>query len=73
MFNLLDPVHWAFRQNFHLDKANACVHCAPVKFSPLTFRLAAALRELWDPDEDVTDELAEVLSAVGAYELDHGR
>jgi hypothetical protein len=73
MFDMLDPVHWAFRQNYHLDKSNACVHCAPVRFSPITFRLYAALMNLWDPDEDITAEMAEVRSHLGQYEEDKGR
>jgi hypothetical protein len=73
MFNLLDPVQWAFLQNYHLDKSNACVHCAPVRFSPLTFRLLQVLMNLWDPDEDITTEMAEAHSHLGQYELDKGR
>jgi hypothetical protein len=33
------PIEWAFLQNFHADHMNACVHCAEVRFSPITFRL----------------------------------
>ena len=73
MFDLVEPVLWAFVQNFHLDKSNAAVHCAPVKFSPLTFRLVQALLVLWPEDEDITPEMAEVRAAIGAYVLDGGR
>ncbi len=73
MFNMLDPVQWAFLQNYHLDKSNACVHCAPVRFSPITFRLYAAVMNLWDPDDDITAEMAEVRAHLGKYEEDKGR
>lgn len=69
----MTPATWAFLQNYHLDKSNACVHMAPVKFSPLTFSLAGLLIAMWPEDEDLTAELAEVRAAIGAYELDHGR
>jgi hypothetical protein len=73
MFDMVDPVQWAFLQNYHLDKSNACVHCAPVKFSPLTFRLFQTLMNLWGHDEDITQEMAEVRSHLDKYELDPGR
>jgi hypothetical protein len=67
-----DPLLWAFEHFYHMDKANACMHCAPVKFSPITFRLAAAL-ETDRGDEDWTRELTEVLHHSGLYEEDPGR
>ena len=73
MFNMSDPIQWAFLQNYYLDKSNACVHCAPVRFSPLTFRLHAALVILWSEDEHETREMAEVAEHVGLYEEDKGR
>lgn len=66
-----DAVLWAFEYMFHMDKANACMHCAPVKFSPLTFRLAHSLMDDWSGD--MTPELQEVLDDIGKYELDPGR
>jgi hypothetical protein len=69
----LDAVHWTFQHFYHMDRANACMHCAPVKFSPLTFRLAEVLTSHWPKDEDVTAELAQVNHAVGQYALDVGR
>jgi len=68
-----DVLLWAFEQNYHADKMNAAVHCAPVKFSPLTFRLADALFEAWPDDDDITGELHEVRSHKGRYALDPGR
>jgi len=73
MFDMLDPVQWAFLQNYHADKMNACIHCAPVRFSPITFRLFQAVFQLWAPDEDITDEMAEVRNHLGSYEPDPGR
>jgi hypothetical protein len=64
---------WAFLQNYHADKMNAAIHCAPVKFSPLTFRLSDALFESWPDDEDITVEMHEIRSHQGQYELDGGR
>lgn len=73
MFDFIDPIQWAFLQNYHLDKSNACVHCSPVRFSPITFRLYQALNNLWPQDEDITQEMAEVRDHVGAYQEDRGR
>jgi hypothetical protein len=68
-----DALLWAFEHLYHQDKANACMHCAPVRFSPLTFRLAEALRDDWSEHEDYTQELAEALNHLGKYEEDPGR
>jgi hypothetical protein len=67
-----DAVLWAFEHFYHLDQANAKIHCAPVRFSPITFRLAEYLFETWG-DEDITQELAEVREHMGRYEEDKGR
>ncbi len=64
---------WCFQQNYHLDKSNACVHCSPVRFSPITFRLYQALIVGWPYDEDITAEMAEVRTHHGQYEEDKGR
>ena len=68
-----EPVLWAFTQNYHLDKSNAAVHCAPVRFSPITFRLYELLMEDWPVEEDITQELAEVAHHKGQYAEDPGR
>jgi len=73
MFDVNEILQWCFQQNYHLDKSNACVHCAPVRFSPITFRLYLALTNHWRPDEDITQEMAEVRDHLGTYELDGGR
>lgn len=64
---------WTFEYMYHMDKANACMHCAPVKFSPVTFLLAQELLHDWSQDEDITSELAEVRDHIDKYELDMGR
>lgn len=68
-----DAISWSFGQNFHADKMNACIHTVPVRFSPLTFRLAEILLATWPDGEDITAELAEVRSHLGAYAEDPGR
>jgi hypothetical protein len=73
MFSPNEVLLWCFLQNYHLDKSNACVHCSPVRFSPLTFRIFEALMALWPGDEDITQEMAEVKSHHGTYEEDKGR
>lgn len=63
-------------QNYHADKSNAAIHCAEVRFSPLTFRIAEALLDLWREDignKDLTQELAEVRSHMNQYAEDKGR
>lgn len=64
---------WSFEYFYHQDKANACMHCAPVKFSPITFQLLDDLMATWSDDEDITPEMAEVRSHQDQYELDPGR
>lgn len=68
-----DAVLWSFLYMYHTDKANACMHCAPVRFSPITFRLFDELTAMWPEGEDITQEMAEVRSHLGSYELDPGR
>lgn len=55
---------------YHTDCANAAIHMADVRFSPITFRLAEALR---DSGGDVTPEMYKVLDHVGMYPEDRGR
>jgi hypothetical protein len=63
-------VYYAFLHFYHMDKANAAVHMAEVKFSPITFALweqASMEAEVYGP------ELDEVDKHLGKYELDKGR
>lgn len=60
------------RHFVHLDESNAAIHCAPVRYSPLTFRLAEALDSL--PESEVPDPtVAAVIAHVGHYDEDRGR
>lgn len=72
-YEMMEAALWAFDHFYHMDKANASMHLAPVKFSPITFRLAYVLLDAWNDDEDITQELAEVREHIGKYELDPGR
>jgi hypothetical protein len=72
----IDHVLWeCFRHFVHLDEANAAIHFAPVRYSPLTFRLAEHLAPI--PSEWLTPPddylLRNVLNHLGAYEEDRGR
>jgi hypothetical protein len=70
---LMEAALWAFEHFEAIDRANACMHCAPVRYSPITFRLQRALRTAWIPGEDYTEEMMRVYSHDGAYEEDPGR
>ena len=72
----LEAMSWAFDYFHQLDKANACIHCAPVKFSPITFRLAGVLIDNWPASPGAARlpvELEEVRDHQDKYELDTGR
>ena len=74
---LTDVLYQALRHFVHLDESNAAIHCAPVRYSPLTFRLAEHLAAvLADPDADWVDLdniVAIVMSHAGQYTEDAGR
>lgn len=67
-----DALYWACKHLIHADKANACIHTAPVRYSPLTFRLVQLLVAL-EPDYQASDEISEVLRHLGSYDQDMGR
>jgi hypothetical protein len=74
MSDLTEILLWAFRQNFHLDHSNACVHTAHVRYSPLTFRLAEKIQEQGVPiDAEHFSDVYMVLLDRGAYLEDAGR
>lgn len=52
-----------------LDESNAAIHCAPVRYSPITFRIAEALDGLTVEHEAVFA----VMSHRGVYAEDPGR
>jgi len=58
--------------HFHgLDHSNAAVHCAEVRYSPITFRLAEAISEAGYQCED--PDVEDVMSHKGVYMEDKGR
>lgn len=60
----------SFRHFVHMDEANAAMHTAPVRYSPITFRLAEVLVE----DFGFGNILVEsVYSDRGLYAEDPGR
>lgn len=71
-------LHWAVLHLYHQDHANAALHTAPVRYSPLTFRLVEALSEQ-DRQQDMAEmghsfmEVARVLEHRGTYAEDEGR
>lgn len=68
---------WSFRHFKAADEANAAIHCATVRYSPITFRLAEALDGLddvsFDDDDRALERVGEVLDHVGRYAEDTGR
>lgn len=70
--SVADAVHWALEHVYHEDLANTAMHTAPVRFSPITFRLAEAYRELVPDSVSIT--CVHVLGDnKGAYQEDRGR
>lgn len=77
----IDGVLWSCLLYFaHTDHANAAIHRAPVRYSPITFSVANWLKILSDqdgnlrpPDDEAASLLETVLADFGAYSLDHGR
>ena len=62
-------VYEAFLHFYHLDRSNAAIHVAEVRYSPITFRLAS-----WLHDVGYEEELVyKVLDDRGLYEEDKGR
>jgi len=69
-----DVLWFAFLKMYHEDHANAAMHCATVRYSPLTFRLAEALDALEvQHSNEVLIELHTVLLDLHTYAEDHGR
>ena len=69
--DLAEVLHQALRHFVHLDESNAAIHCAPVRYSPITFRLAEQTEALTVAPGD--EFAARVLDHVGQYEEDTGR
>ena len=66
-------LYHCFKQNYHADHANAAIHCASVRYSPLTFRLAEHLQDVRGPESTLTTEVVAVLKDKGVYAEDAGR
>lgn len=62
-------VAYAFSHFYHMDYANAAIHEAVVRFSPVTFGLADHLYNGGNRHREVL----EVVADRGKYELDKGR
>jgi len=67
--SLEEAAWWAFVKLVHEDQANAAMHCASVRYSPLTFSLAKALNRYRPQDPYVQ----QVMVDVGLYQEDPGR
>ena len=70
---LVEAAEWALMHFVQLDEANAAIHCAPVRYSPITFRLAKALYNNYTETATVKPEIIRVMNHVGLYEEDGGR
>jgi len=73
----LELIWLCFSHFAHLDHSNAAIHAQPVRYSPITFRLAAWLRAA-DAERSsrvIIDDslLLDVLDHFGAYPEDRGR
>lgn len=73
----LEALLWCVEHFEAIDQANAKMHCAPVRYSPITFRVANAYNELANsgrvPVQGMPNPVLAVLGHEGAYELDPGR
>ena len=70
---LREAALWALIHFEAMDRGNAAMHCAPVRYSPITFRLTRALLETWPENDDITEEMARVRHHDGMYAEDPGR
>lgn len=75
LYNVEHALYQAFFVMYHQDRANAGVHCAEVRYSPLTFRLAETLAEIIavPPSPEVYPDVYTVLLDRGVYGEDPGR
>lgn len=73
-----ETTYWAFKHFFHMDHANAAIHCSNVRYSPITFRLAEVMDSMRGPrfpeiSNEVYGDVYSVLLDKGVYEEDPGR
>jgi len=59
-----DTLMWCFDFMYYRDMMNAQVHCSPVRFSPLTTRLACDLDEKYQGISEFDVRVAQVLEAM---------
>jgi hypothetical protein len=79
MMDLHELLFHCLRHFVHLDHSNAAIHTAPVRYSPITFRLAelllrsfpAATESTGDALDDVI--VRQVFDHIRQYEEDTGR
>ena len=65
---------FAFTYFASMDEANAALHCAPVRYSPITFRLADVLTAHGNAyGWRTTDQVQRVMSHRSSYPEDTGR
>ena len=69
---------WCFEHFYMLDRQNATIHTADVRFSPITFRLAETLDRHKKIKRQslpmrVDKDLGDVLAHLGSYVEDPGR
>ena len=64
-----EALEWIVNHFFHIDQANAAMHCNMVKYSPITFAAAEAYRDLGGHSY----AMERILAHKGLYELDPGR
>ena len=73
----VDALTAGFNLVYHQDHANAAMHCATVRYSPITFRFAELIHAAAYDDEyftgDLADHVMRVINDKGAYEEDKGR
>jgi len=78
MTPLNEVLFQCLRHFVHLDESNAAIHCSPVRYSPITFRLAEQLASLPTDDNEIEAPFVDpfvgkVLAHVGQYDEDTGR
>ena len=67
----INALEWACEHFILIDRANAAMHCAAVRYSPITFRLCALLSQL--ENGSVSENVSEVMADFGSYAWDFGR
>ena len=69
----MNLLYECFKHFYHLDHSNAAIHMAPVRYSPITFRLAEAINNQHDVSQTVFPDVYVVMLDRNTYEEDRGR